>query len=52
MSKERELLQQVREQNSRLRQLIDLTARLLARSRALLSQLGSSAGAPRDPDLR
>jgi hypothetical protein len=34
------LLAEVREQNSRLQQLIDATVRIVARSRELLSRLG------------
>ena len=50
MSDERELLRQVREQNSHLQQLIDLTARLLARSKDLLRRLGPGTSKPKDPD--
>lgn len=52
MSDERELLRQVREQNSHLQQLIDLTARLLARSKELLRRLGPGTSEPGDTDRR
>jgi len=40
----RGFLQDVRDQNSRLQQLIAVTARLLARSQALLQRLSARSG--------
>ena len=47
-SSERGLLQDVRDQNSRLQQLIEATARLLARSQELLRRLRANAGSVTD----
>ena len=52
MGDERELLRQVREQNSRLQQLIELTARLLEHSKELLRRLGPGNGGPNDAGRR
>ena len=46
--RERGFLQDVRDQNSRLQQLIEATASLLARSRELLRRLRTHAGSATD----
>jgi hypothetical protein len=51
-SRESDLLQSVRDQNSRLQHLIAMTASLLARSRALLRQIGANEGSANDRGRR
>ena len=51
-SRGRGLLEDVRAQNSRLRQLIEATSRLLARSQALLRSLRTYDVAPAKDDKR
>jgi hypothetical protein len=47
-SRERRLLQDVRDQNSHLQQLIEITASLLARSHELLRRLRLKVGSTAD----
>jgi hypothetical protein len=49
-SRESRLLQDVRDQNSRLQQLIEITASLLARSQELLRRLRAKAGSAMDTE--
>ena len=46
MNGDKNLLVEVHEQNTRLKQLIDATVRIVARSRELLSRLGGPTKAP------
>jgi len=46
------LLQDIRDQNSHLQQLIEVTASLLVRSRELLRRLRSAAGSGEDIESR
>jgi hypothetical protein len=46
------LLQDIRDQNSHLQQLIEVTASLLVRSRELLRRLRSAAGSGEDIQSR